>query len=347
MRALTFDGQTLRYLPTAPEPEPGPGEALIRPTRLAIGPADVALVRAGSASGFSGVVGHQFVGVVKKINLPADAPPLLAARKGWVGKRVVASPTVSCGTCDLCRGGLPMHCRARAVMGLHGRDGCFCDFLVAPLSSLSPVPDNVPDDKAIFAHPVGAALHAAMILRNEHSSFVTVLGDSALALLTAQALARLNKHVRVLTGGTDRGRLCERWGIKHRALEEPGRRQDQDVVVDCTGSSAGLRLALQLVRPRGIILLQSPLALAPFPAGKPLAEAGGAWGTPIDLTIAAVNEVRIFGSRDGPIADALGALSEDAIEVASLISKRFKFDEALKAMESAGAPDALGVLIDV
>jgi threonine dehydrogenase-like Zn-dependent dehydrogenase len=234
-------------------------------------------------------------------------------------------------------------------MGVFERDGCFADLFAAPLLSLSQVSDSVSDDKAAFAHVLSGALHAVNMLRGQHASFITVLGDGVLALLTAQALARMNKTVRVLSSRPDRQKLCEKWGIKHRGLEEPGRRQDQDVVVDCTGSSSGLRLALQLVRPRGIVLLKSPTGLAPFPPGRPLPEvaSGSAWSTPVDLTPAIVNEVQIVGSRDGPIPDALRMLGEDAIDVLSLMTRRFKLDEAPVAMQAAAAPESLAVIMDV
>jgi threonine dehydrogenase-like Zn-dependent dehydrogenase len=197
-----------------PEPACPPGEAIIRPTRLLISPAD--LCAAGLISGspetrpFQGVLGSQFVGIIKKINLPADAGPLLAARKSWVGRRIVGCPTHSCGSCDLCRHGLAIHCRARRVMGVFERDGCFADAFAAPLLSLSQVGDSVSDDKAVFAHVLSGALHAVNMLRGQHASFITVLGDGVLALLTAQALARMNKTVRVLSSHPERQKLCEK-----------------------------------------------------------------------------------------------------------------------------------------
>jgi len=42
-------------------------------------------------------------------------------------------------------------------------------------------------------------------------------------------------------------------------------RHDQDVVIDCTGSAEGFELALQIVRPRGTLVLKSTFAV-----GKPL-----------------------------------------------------------------------------
>ena len=351
MRALRMQSGAMRLQAELPEPACLPGEAIVQPTRLLISPADVAAagLAPSSAPPFEGVLGSQFVGVVRKVNLPADASPLLAARKTWVGKRVVGSPTISCGSCDLCRHGLAIHCRARKVLGTFEKDGCFADAFAAPLLGLAQVPDTVQDEKAVFAHTLSSALHAVNMLRGQHASYITVLGDGVLALLTAQALTRMNKSVRVLTSKPDRQKLCEQWGIKHRGIEEPGRRQDQDVVVDCTGTSAGLRLALQLVRPRGIVMLKSPLGLAPFQPGRPMPDvaADSGWSTPVDLTPAVANEVQIVGSRDGPIPDALRMLAENTIDVANLISKRCKFQEAPAAMKMAAGGEMLAVVMEM
>lgn len=359
MRAVKSDGLSVKLLTDAPEPAPAPGEALVKVSRVLVSPADAAMAassgatkpspESGGTRAFSGIIGGQMVGTVRKINMPADAPPTLAARKNWVGKRVVAGPNIACGACDLCRGGLATHCRSRKVMGSWERDGCMAEWCALPLASLCAVPDSVSDDLASLAVPLSSALHAANMLRAESSAYITVLGDSLLALLTAQTLARMNKSVRVLSARPDRMRLCEKWGIKHRPIDEAGRRQDQDVVVDCTGSSQGLRLALQFVRPRGIILLKAGPALAPMPAGRPLPEvdAHSAWGRPLDLTIAAVNEVQIIGSRDGPIPDALRMLSDNALDALPLITRRFPLSEAMSALAAAISPDHIGVLIEV
>jgi threonine dehydrogenase-like Zn-dependent dehydrogenase len=352
MRALRVDDRGVRLSAELPPPQPGPGEALVKVTRALVGGSDLCV--AGMIPGvprtaFAGVMGSRAVGVVKAVNLPADCPPALAARKGWVGKRVVVGAAESCAACDLCRRGLPSHCRARRVLGVSGRDGCFAELCAAPLAGLALVPDAVGDDEAVFAYDLASALHAVTMLRSEQSSFITVLGDSAPALLTAQALARMNKTVRLLTGRPERQRLCERWGVKHRAPEEPGRRQDQDVVVDCSGASAGMRLALQLVRPRGVVLLRSPLALDPCPPGRPVPDVGpgSPWATPVDLTPAVVNEVQIVGSRDGPLPDALRALAEDAVDVAGLVTKRFRLDDAPEALRAAAQAEQVAVVIDV
>src|SRR5690606_629572 len=160
-----------------------------------------------------------------------------------------------------------------------------------------------------FAEPLAAALHAARQLHLEGRPYITVLGDGRLGLLCAQAMAQLNASVRVVGRHPEKMNLCEKWGIRHRHVDDVGRRQDQDVVVDCTGSPTGLDLALQLVKPRGRILLKTTVA----PTSRL-----------VDLSPIVINEIEVIGSRCGSIPDAIEALAAKRIDVVSLISRRYR-----------------------
>ncbi len=352
MRAIRFDGESVRVVANAADPALQPGEALVHPTRLLVGPTDAAAAAAGDRAGsrLIGVMGHQFVGVVKQVRPAEEGAGLRAmsaARQILLGKRVVGSPTVVCTNCDMCRAGLPSHCRARRVMGLHAREGCFADLFAIPLGNLLAVPDAVDDDRAVFAVMAASASQAGQMLRAAGKHYITIIGDNAAALMTAQLLARLNKSARLLYTRPERARLCERWGIKHRAVEEPGRRQDQDVVVECTGTPGGLRLAMQLVRPRGVILLKSSGVLTPCPSGQPFTESSAWRDRGVDLTPAVVNEVQVLGCRDASIADGLGAIADGLIDTTGLITRRFRMDDAPAALAAASGDDQLAVVMDV
>lgn len=345
MRALVFDGSSAKLVADRPAPAPAPGEALIKPTRLAISSIDLDLLRkpaGGPPPTFTGVMGHEFVGTVVDINLPKDAPAALETRRRLKGKRVVAPMNLVCGKCELCRGGLSSHCRSRAVLGALGRDGCFAEAFTLPLSSLHAVPDSVDDDAAVFASLVAAAAHAAQMLRIEGKPYITVLGDGPLGLITAQVMTRLNASVRLLGKHPEKFSLCERWGVKHRLVSEVGKRADQDVVVDCTGDPSGLALAMQLVRPRGKIILKTTSTRLPIVPGAPI-PGGDAWSA-INLAPLVVNEIELLGCRCGSIDHALGLLSRSEVNTASLITRRFKFDQLPSAL--AAAPASVKVVID-
>lgn len=276
-------------------------------------------------------MGHEFVGVVEEFN--AATPIQHEIVKRLKGKRVVGSINAVCGECDMCRAGLSNHCRNRTVLGIAGRDGCFAERFCLPIVNLVAVPDSVDDDRAVFAEPLAAAMHAAHQLHFEGKPYITVLGDGRLGLLCVQVMSKLNASVRLIGKHEKKLAMCEKWGIKHRLLRDIGRRADQDIVVDCTGSPDGLRTAMQLVRPRGTILMKSTFA--------PRAD------DPVDLSPLVVNEIEVVGSRCGSMSEAIRVLEKQEVDVVSLITGRFPLEQGVRAIEAAGRDDQIKVLIDL
>jgi threonine dehydrogenase-like Zn-dependent dehydrogenase len=276
------------------------------------------------------VLGQRFVGVVERVS-GED-------RAGLTGKRVVASRFVASPTSEMARRGLSAHDPDRQLPGLRGRDGVFADLVALPAHALTPVPDGVADEQAVFALPLADAAHASQLLRLETKPFVTVLGDTEAALLCAQVMTRLNASVRVLAEPSRRLSLCEKWGIKHRPIRDAGLRQDQDVVIDCVGSAAAVRTAMRLVRPRGAVVLAGAGTAVP---GAPASSYEG-----VDLAPAVEHELRILGASAGHPADALRAMADGTIDLAALVGARFKLADATTALRRAAEPEALTVLLE-
>lgn len=328
MRAIHSDGLTVRLRNDLPEPIPGVGDAIVHPLRVLLSGADRAAVARG---GYVGVVGHVCVGVVKRVNVQGDASAGLAAKKSLVGRKVLCATSVPCGMCDMCRRALSAHCRDRRVPGVHGLSGGLAELVAYPMDSLHALPEGVGEEAAVFAPWLASAAHTATMLRSEEHSYITVIGESTLGLLTARVLARRNASVRLLSAREQIADLCERWGVKQRGPQEPGRRQDQDVVVVCAGSGedwAGLSLALQMVRPRGLVVLKSeeavwggrnePGAGAGTGIGAGGSRSRGGTQTP-SLIPAIVNEVHIVGSREGSMPEGLALAKEYADDMGSLM----------------------------
>lgn len=322
MRALIYDGQQLKLDAHRADPAPRAGEVVIRPTRLGVCATDLELCK--GYMGYTGVLGHEFVGVVEEAS---DA-----AGKKWLGKRVVGTINCVCGQCDMCKKGLREHCRDRTVLGIAGRDGCFADRFVLPAANLLHVPDHVDDDRAVFTEPLAAAFQIVRQLTIEGRPYITVLGDGRLGLLCAQVLAKQNATVRCIGKHPRKLELCEKWGVKHRPLADVGLRQDQDIVIDATGSPTGLTTAMQMVRPRGTIVLKTTVAADAY--------------KDVNLAPLVIHEINVIGSRCGPFPDALDALSKESIDVVSLISKRMKLADGVEAMKAADQPGVLKVLLE-
>jgi threonine dehydrogenase-like Zn-dependent dehydrogenase len=317
MRALVFD-KTLSFQARHPEPPPTSGDTLVRVRQAGICSTDLEIVK--GYMNFRGVLGHEFVGEV-----------ISSPNKDLVGQRVCGEINIVCGRCDLCLSGLSNHCRNRSVLGILDHDGAFAEMLRLPAVNLHLIPKNVDDDSAIFVEPLAAAFQILKQIQIDSRKWVTVLGDGRLGLLVAQVLRDAGCPVRVIGKHPEKLALCEKWQIRSRPLADIVPRHDQDIVVDCTGSAAGIELAIQMVRPRGTIVLKSTVA-----AGKAL-----------NLAPVVIDEINIVGSRCGPFREAIRALAEKRIDVTSLIYRRMKLEQGVEAMNLAGRPGVLKVLLAI
>lgn len=323
MRALIFDGQTVRLDAAQPTPLAREGDAIVRLSRALVSPIDCELTR--GLFGYRGVLGHQFVGVVESAGeLGAEL----------IGKRVVASVHSSCGKCDLCIGGLAAHCRKRAMLGMNGIGGCLAEQFAIPARSLVAIPKHVTDEQAIFAVEVAAALHAADQLTIVGKPYISVIGDTTLALITAQIMSKLNASVRWMGWRPECVTVCEKWGLKHRLVDEAGKRADQDIVVDCSQALQGFELAMQLVRPRGKIVLKS--------LTQPLLEQGSG----VALTPIVMSEIEVIGSQHGSIRDAVKRMAADEVDLTGLITKRLAISSGPAIIKVAQQPGSLGVAVE-
>jgi 2-desacetyl-2-hydroxyethyl bacteriochlorophyllide A dehydrogenase len=313
MWALAIEGGALdlrdRSVPARPD------ECLVRVSLAGICGTDLEIL-AGYA-GFSGIPGHEFVGVVE------HAPD---ADADWLGKRVVGEINIGCGSCGFCRDGVKEHCTSRTVVGIRGRDGAFADYVSLPAVNLHAVPDAVSDEAAVFVEPLAAACRVVEQLAGQPSSTnVAVIGDGRLGLLASQVLVRSGARVSIFGRHEEKLRLARKWGAE---TPQHAAGREFDVVVEATGRPAGLETALSLVRPRGTIVLKSTVH-----------------GTaPISTTPIVVDEVTLIGSRCGPFPTALDLLTSGTIEVAPLISARYPLTEWRQAFDAART--CLKVLLD-
>jgi len=314
MRALLFDGN-LRFDRDHADPAPREGDVLIRVRLAGICSTDLEIAR--GYMGFKGIPGHEFVGDV------VAGPPHL------VGKRVVAEINCVCGKCDMCSSGLASHCRHRTVVGIVGRDGAFAELVAVPARNCHVLPDILTDEQAVFVEPLAAAYQVTRQVRIEPRQAVTVLGSGRLGILVAQVLARTRCRLIVVGRNPQTLGTLEKLGINARLVNEVTQHHDQDVVVECTGSPEGLATAVQLIRPRGTIVLKTTCA-APVS---------------LDLAPLVIDEITLVGSRCGPFADAISALARGDIDVSPMITRSMPLSDGPAAFAAAAEPGALKVLL--
>jgi threonine dehydrogenase-like Zn-dependent dehydrogenase len=316
MKALRFTDNQLKLAEISrPNNE---SEALVRVTMSGICNTDLEIVR--GYAGFSGTIGHEFVGVVEEA---ADTPEL-------IGKRVVGEINAGCGHCERCLGGDPRHCPERTVLGIVGRDGCHAAFLQLPSRNLLAVHGNVTDEQAVFAEPLAAAYGITEQVEVLPDTRIAVIGDGKLGILCALSLGLRSDNVSLIGKHRSKMAIAEKRNIEGVLLENaPKLNGAFDVVVEASGSESGFATALDLLRPRGKLVLKSTFH------GKPEWEA---WRV-------VVNEITIVGSRCGRFAPALDILSKGLVDVRDLISEDHKLEDGVRAVERAGEPGVMKVLL--
>jgi threonine dehydrogenase-like Zn-dependent dehydrogenase len=326
MKALRYENQELSVADVPPPRVDG--EALVRITLSGICNTDLEIAR--GYAGFQGTLGHEFVGVIEDVSEARASARAGSATELTHGERVVGEINAGCGACDLCRAGDPRHCAQRTVLGIVGRDGAHAELLKLPLVNLISVPDEIPDEHAVFTEPLAAACGILERVEIRENTRVAVVGDGKLGLLCAQVVTTTSAQVTLIGKHSGKLAIAARRGIETIQVDEARNRgREFDVAVEASGSPTGFRLAVNLLRPRGTLVLKSTFHGV----------------TEIDAAPLVVNEISVIGSRCGRFAPALELLRTGAIDVDSLISEELDLVDGVRAMQLAAEPGVMKVLL--
>ena len=293
------------------------GEALVRVVVSGICNTDLEIAR--GYAGFNGTIGHEFVGIVEK-----------STDKSLAGERVVGEINAGCGKCQLCRAGDSRHCPNRTVLGIVGRDGAHAEFLRLPTRNLLRVPKEISDEQAVFIEPLAAAYGILERVSINSGDRVAVIGDGKLGLLSAQTIALQDCATTLIGKHRNKMRVVAQRGIETISPASASKRKRQfDVVVEASGSPSGFALALDLLRPKGTLVLKSTFHDI----------------TKMDAARIVVDEITIVGSRCGRFKPAIELLAKGSVDVESLISEEHPLADGVYAMQRAGERGVMKVLL--
>jgi threonine dehydrogenase-like Zn-dependent dehydrogenase len=345
--------------------KPGAGWVRVRPRLSGICGSDLATLSGHTSLYFTPLVsmpfvpGHEVVGETRD-----DAPGIPA------GTRVVIDPVLDCAArslppCQACARGQTNRCDRITVGHLSpGLQTGFCadtgggwsGEFVAHASQLHPVPDDLPDHRAVLIEPLACAVHIARRAGLHDGGSALVVGAGAVGLFTTLALRELTPagHVTIVAKHPRQAELAKQFGASDvvspgevaaavrrssRALRlEPERGPAYllggvDVAIDAVGSRGSVDTALRSVRAGGRVVL----------AGVP--------GDGIDLTPAWFRELDVTGAYASAgdafeVATRLAATAslDDLVGVAYPLSR---WREALDHAHDAGRLGTLKVAFDL
>lgn len=309
-------------------PTPGPGEVLVEIHRGGICGSDLHYYRHG---GFGTVrmrepltLGHEIAGKVVAHGAGVSGPP--------VGTIVAVNPSTPCGRCDFCRSGYAIHCTNMRFLGSAMRfphvQGGFAEYVVCAERNAVPVPAATGAERAAFAEPLAVCLHAGSRV-DLYGKRVLVMGagpiGALLVLVARYGGARETVVTDIVDGPLD---FARRIGADRTvnvstpdALKpfEAGKGYF-DVAFEAAGQGATVVSALQVVRPRGAIVLVGQGATAEMP-----------------VSVVVTKEIDLRGSFrfDTEFELAVDLISSNRIDVSPLLSAVMPVTDAVAAFDLA------------
>jgi L-iditol 2-dehydrogenase len=208
--------------------------------------------------------------------------------------------------------------------------GGFAEMIVVPASlvphTVIPIPDHVPDMRAVFMEPLACCLRALERVPVQNGDTVAIVGVGSIGMLFVPLMKHQGAQVIAVDVREDRLSLAKQWGADATSLASSGDLSAQakrlsnnrgaDVVILTATSADTLRLALDTVRDGGTII--------PFGV-KPGAE------MPFDVWQIYRREISIVSSYSATPAGlkrAMELLSGEGFALESLVSHQFALDDA-------------------
>ena len=239
MKALVYTGvETLEYRNFA-DPEPGPGEVLVRIDSVGICGSDMhAYLGHDDRRPAPLILGHEGAGVTSD------------------DRRVTINPLVNDPNSAASRSGRENLCPARQIISMPPREGAFAEYVAIPERNLVEVPEHITLEQAALAEPIAVSWHALRLglsaLHPEDERRAHVIGGGAIGLAAVLALQAMGAEQVTLSepNATRAAYLREVCGID--VVETP--EQNTPLVIDAVGLSATRAVASAVVKPGGVIL---------------------------------------------------------------------------------------------
>lgn len=267
---------------------------------------------------FTGIPGHEFVGQVVDAN----------GHPGLLGKRVIGDINISCGECERCLQQETSQCMQRRTLGIFNYNGVFAEYCKLPAKNLTLVPDSVSAVLAVFTEPTAAAMRILEQVQVKPSDRVIVVGAGRLGLLIAQVLKNTGCDLKVVVRRAEPAAILNGLGIMAVYADEI-KGELADIIVEVTGSPEGFELSRSLTRARGTLVLKSTFA----------------GDVSLNLSKLVVDEITLVGSRCGNYPAGLRALSSGLVQVGEMVDSVFSLEQGLDAIERAGQPGVLKILV--
>jgi L-iditol 2-dehydrogenase len=310
MHALQYLGENRPEVTELPVPSIGPDEVLVAARSVGVCHSDIELLEGRYIIPFSYplIPGHEWSGEVVQVG---EAVTAFAPGDRVVGECVIGDDHFGFSI-----------------------SGAAADFFVARPEWLHRLPDQLSYTMGALVEPFSVAYYAIKRAGGvDASDTVVVLGAGPVGLAVTAAVAAMGAVTVVLEPSADRREAALALGAAYAAdpseadelLGDLTGGRGADVVVEASGRPEVMARALELVAFRGRV------AYIGIDVGHE---------APAKLGLIQSKELRITGSIGSPGVwpETLRFLANSGIDLTPLVTQRFRWDEAVHALEAAHHP---------
>jgi 2-desacetyl-2-hydroxyethyl bacteriochlorophyllide A dehydrogenase len=326
MKAATYAGPRTLELKDIVQPQPGPGEALVRVRNVGVCGSDLHFYRGDFPLPPGHILGHECAGEVAALGegVTGFAP----------GDRIALELFTVCLTCDQCRSGNYHLCPARKANGLNAPGG-LREYMTVQAYAMYKLPPEVDTELGALCEPLAVAVHGLRLVDLRFGERVAVLGAGTIGLMALTAgkamgatwvgVTARHPHQRAMAEALGADVV---FGDDAAAIGQlTAAAQGADVVVETVGGHANtLQESMQVVGPSGRVCVL------------------GAFSQPVQVhpILFFLKEVRVVGSncygRPGRRSDyelAIEIMRRNAESLRRVITHRFPLDQVADAYAAA------------
>ena len=268
------------------------------------------------------VPGHEVAGTVIEVG-----PEV---KKIKTGQRVSLDPVQRCGKCICCTGGIPHLCLHTRHLGNSTTPGGWAEFVAIDEQNAYPIPPNVDFTAAALTEPAAVCMESFERAGLRKGQSVLIIGDGTFGFIHAmfariagaetivvaghydQRLGRIRDRTSAVTCNTHKEKLND---IAAKTIGEPG----FDIVIEATGTTDAPNMGLELLKPRGTLILFSYI-----------------WHPEVlDLARINMKELNVLGSCRSLncFGKCLKLMGQGKLDMGKLIDVKAGLDDVATAME--------------
>ncbi len=329
MKAAVLVGKGTFAVEDVPIPSADPGYVVLRVKYCGICGSDIHAAASGQLPPNT-IMGHEFAGEIAHIGQGVE---------GWkVGDRVTSMPVMPCGQCEACQRQAYFECAFLPLLGigLGQIPGAFAQYVKVHPAMLFSIPQSVGFREAALNEPLAVAVHAVRIAQITADTRVVIIGAGPIGLLALRcAKEEGTSAIYVIESAAARAVVASELGadrvldpaqsdVLNEIMQLTGR--GADVVLECAGAPGTLQQAIDMVKPRGRVIL---VGVSPEPVEI----------VPLILVLKQVLVQGLYGYEVDDFRQAMRLLEQGNIDATRLVTDIIPIDGVQEAFQSLANPE--------